>query len=572
MVSRAGGLRPIVCATLFAPVLLCAAAGWCDRKAPRSRPATRAATKPVEPSGRLDPYAATLKELEITPDAGGIGKFLRGLHPSPATLKRAEVLIRQLGSAVWRQRDSATRELLRMPAIPAEMLREAARDPDIEIRSRAQHILDRRTTRMDQVLHAVFGTIAARKLGGLAPGVLKAIPLCADEYLVAAARKALGATARAQDADLLRRALEGKNVQVRIAAAGVMAKLLGPRSPREVYPLLTDREPRVALAAARGLADCGDRKSLEALSRPLSAEKVRVRAQSAATLRALTGKNFGYVPYGKPADRAEAAAAWKKWIDAQGATAELHFPLKALPSGVGDLHGNTLIAYGYKNKVEELNPAGKVVWSCSARGAWAAEKLPNGNVLIAAYNHNKVQEIDRKGKVVWEFAANCLNAKPLANGNVLVADYRGKRAVEVTRAKKIVWTYQAKNNCTDVQRLPGGNTLVASLNSVEEVTPAGKVVWSWTAPGQIFGARRLENGNTLIAVLRIVRGGVGTGGVMELAPTKKVVWQYPTAAVDAFRLPNGNTLVTTSNKVLEVTPAKKVVWERAGLSYGSARR
>ena len=566
MASRAGGLRPTLCATLFAPVLLCAAAGWCDRKQPPSRPATNAATKPAK---HPDPYAATLREMGITPDAGGIGKFLRELHSSAARHKRTAVLIRQLGSAVWQERETATRELLKIPFIPIEMLRLATKDPDIEVRSRAQHILGRRPRQTDQVSHAVLATIAARKLRGLVPDLLKAIPLFADEYLLAAARKALEATTRAEDADLLRRALAGKNVQVRIAAASAMTKLLGPKSPREVYPLLTDREPRVALAAARGLADCGDRKSLVALWRLLSAENVGIRVRGAATLRALTAEYFHVTAYAAPADRAKAVAAWKKWIDTKGGAAKLHFPLKIAVSGVGDLHGNTLIAYGNRNKVEELTPAGKVVWASRVQGAWAAEKLPNGNVLVAGIAAGiaggKVQEIDRKGKVVWEFSVNCIAVKPLATGNVLVADFRGKRAIEVTRDKKIVWTHKTRIFCTDVQRLANGNTLVTSLDRVEEVTPAGKVVWIWTGVAQVFGARRLENGNTLIAILV-------APGVIEITPTKKVVWQYQTPAVDAFRLPNGNTLITTKNKVLEVTPAKKVVWERAGLFYGSARR
>ena len=117
MVSRAGGLRPILCAAMFAPVLLCAQASRCDSKTPRTRPTTRAATKPAE---RPDPYAATLKEMGINADREGIGKFLRELHPTEATLKRVRVLIRQLGSALWRQRQAASRELLTMPAVPQQ--------------------------------------------------------------------------------------------------------------------------------------------------------------------------------------------------------------------------------------------------------------------------------------------------------------------------------------------------------------------------------------------------------------------------------------------------------------------
>ena len=418
----------------------CAATAWGQATRTATGPATAPATAPAKSPKRIDPYVALLKDKGIEPNRVGLEKFLDQLHPSDAALERAAELIRQLGSAVWRQRETATRELLKMPSIPIEMLRQAEKDPDVEIRARAQHILGRRAGQTERLLHAGFRTIAAGKLTGLAPGVLKAIPLCADEYLLTAGGRALGATVRDQDVDLLRLALKSENVEVRRAAAGATAKLLGKKSAKEVYPLLDDREPRVALAAAIGLADCGDRKVLEPLLRMLSAKNVRVRARSAATLRALTGRNFHFAAYAAPAERAKSVAAWKKWLDTEGAAAKLHCPLKITGSGVGDLHGNTLIAYGNRNKVEELTPAGKVVWTCRAQGAWAAEKLPNGNVLVAAYQLNKVQEIDRGGKVVWEYRVNCLGVKPLATGNVLVADHRGKRAIEVTRDKKVVWT------------------------------------------------------------------------------------------------------------------------------------
>ena len=53
----------------------------------------------------------------------------------------------------------------------------------------------------------------------------------------------------------------------------------------------------------------------------------------------------------------------------------------------------------------------------------------------------------------------------------------------------------------------------------------------------------------------------------------KVVWEMKEAnPVDAFRLPNGNTLITGGSRFIEVTPDKTVIWTKSGCSYGSARR
>ena len=63
------------------------------------------------------------------------------------------------------------------------------------------------------------------------------------------------------------------------------------------------------------------------------------------------------------------------------------------------------------------------------------------------------------------------------------------------------------------------------------------------------------------------------GKVIEVTRDKKVVWEYSDSTpLDAFRLPNGNTLITCHKRFVEVTPGKKVVWEKSGNVYGSARR
>ena len=98
-------------------------------------------------------------------------------------------------------------------------------------------------------------------------------------------------------------------------------------------------------------------------------------------------------------------------------------------------------------------------------------------------------------------------------------------------------------------------------------TTAGKVVWEFSAGGsQSYGVRRLPNGNTLIC-------DSATGKVVEVTPGKKIVWVFSEPTVcDAFRLPSGNTLLTSGRRFAEVTPDKKVVWSKDGASYGTARK
>ena len=100
---------------------------------------------------------------------------------------------------------------------------------------------------------------------------------------------------------------------------------------------------------------------------------------------------------------------------------------------------------------------------------------------------------------------------------------------------------------------------------MREVTPQGKTVWEYsTGNVNVYGCQPLPSGNVLIADLK--------GQVLEVTRDKKVVWQFASSAVDCFRLPNGNTLITEHLRFIEVTPDKKVIWEKTNYGYGSARR
>jgi hypothetical protein len=512
-------------------------------------------------------YEQVLLEKRIDPTERGLLAYFRSLHPDEAYRQRVAQLIRDLGSSEsFVKREQAMSQLVVLPQPPREALATAAAGDDPEVRWRAKQILQTATTESDRVLYAALRVIEEKKPAGLTEELVRAVPLCDKPHLIYAVGEAMRASARASDAAPLREALKSKNLEVRVAAAGALGKALGAKAADDLHGLASDPQDKVKVAAARALANTGDRRSLQALVALLSSDEINVRVMSAVTLRALTDKDFGYAAYDVPSKRDAAIAKWKTWVGSDGKTAKLNLPLKPLGAGVSYLNGNTLLAYGYMNKVIEYDPGDREVWSYDAPGAWSAEKLANGNVLIAVYNGGKVVQVDPAKKEVWDYACSSpLNAKALPNGNILIAEYGGGKLTEVAPDKKVVWTHTCGGSPTDVHRLDNGNTLF-SVNSsgCREVTPEGKTVWEYTG-GNIYGCQPLPSGNVLIADLN--------GQVIEVTRDKKVVWQYAgQSPVDCFRLPNGNTLITEHSRFIEVTPDKKIVWEKSGCSYGSARR
>ena len=513
-------------------------------------------------------YERILAEKNIQPNAVGVNEYLSGLHPDEKQALLAKQLIQQLGTTdSFAKREEAMTRLLAMPMLPVEELLAAVNGNDPEVRWRAKTVLDFGKPESDRILYAVFKTIEEKKLAGVTIELLQAVSLCEKPHLIYAARQALAAAAKPDDADVLRKQLANDNVEVRIAAATALGQALGEKSSDELLALTNDPNEHVRLAAARALANFGERKCLPVLLELLSCEDSNVRTGSAMTLRQLCGQQFPFASYDPAEKRAAAIDKWRAWIDREGRTAKLNFPLQSIAVGVSYLNGNTLLAFGGGNKVAELDPAGEEVWTFTgAQNVWSAEKLSNGNVLIAAYSHPKVIEVNRKGEVVWDFDINgALNAKQLPNGNVLIADWNGNRAIEVDREKNIVWEYKAQRNCSDAHRLENGNTLISTNGGdVIEVTPDGKVTWEYPG-GNCYGIHPLPNGNVLITELQ--------GRVIEVTRDKEIVWEInEPGSVDAFRLPNGNTLSTGSQRFVEFNPNKEVVWEKPGANYGSARR
>lgn len=262
---------------------------------------------------------------------------------------------------------------------------------------------------------------------------------------------------------------------------------------------------------------------------------------------------------------------------------------------VGDLHDPA------RPRIVEVNTLGEIVWEyylpeelkTYTNPGFSAVPLQNGNIL-AAYPCKGVYEINRTSKaIVWEYIdpKASHDAERLSNGNTLVVDggygrdtLEDPAVVEVNPRGQVVWSWYAKgefnhapyNVNTDkdwthtnaASRLENGDTLISmrNFNLVAIVDRNGKVVQT-RGEGvmtQQHDPYMLPNGNLLFA-----NPGQSPQAV-EINSDGKVIWSYDIpkdiefasqSTRNADRLQNGNTLITSANRLIEVTPQEDIVWQ-----------
>jgi hypothetical protein len=135
-------------------------------------------------------------------------------------------------------------------------------------------------------------------------------------------------------------------------------------------------------------------------------------------------------------------------------------------------NGHYLVCHEGDGMVREYDGRGKVVWSYTldltgrprspghgpeghGTEVFGALRLPGGNTLIAAGNGNRVIEVTPEGKTVWSIEQDELPGIRLAwvttlellpDGNLIVGNCHAgpdnPQLFEVTRDKKVVWTFK----------------------------------------------------------------------------------------------------------------------------------
>ena len=295
---------------------------------------------------------------------------------------------------------------------------------------------------------------------------------------------------------------------------------------------------------------------------------------------------------------------------------DIHIPNKAW-------HGTTLLADNHKPerpRIIEVDMQGRIAWEYVlprnlrryTNPGFDVEWLPNNSILFLLPLQG-VYEINRDGDTVRSYLDKKVShdADRLPNGNTLVAfggsdRMRDAQVKEIDPKGKIVWAWYAKDHfdkspykdihdqgwthTNAVSRLPNGYTLISprNFNFLVEVDPQGAVTRT-IGEGILHHQHDpevLPNGNILVA------NHQGPHRAIEIDPeTSRIVWQsaiFERSAApvrDADRLPNDNTLITGSTKIVEVTTTGETVWqltlkgvdlkgrrERSGLGFYKAER
>jgi outer membrane protein assembly factor BamB len=264
---------------------------------------------------------------------------------------------------------------------------------------------------------------------------------------------------------------------------------------------------------------------------------------------------------------AQVRDAWRAWWRASAARVDL-----AKLSAAPPYHGFTLIS---------LQTLTKVV---------------NGNVVAGS---GKLLELRPDRAVHWEFANlnYPIDARVIGPNRVLVAEYLGRRVTERDFAGNILWEIPQTMPIA-CERLPGGDTFIATRSQLVIVDPDKKTVFSYFHQnGSISAATRLRDGHIVFVAStgqchwldpqgkEIKQFQVGyiypTGGSIEVLPNRhvlvplyrdgkvaefdadgKMVWHVSISTpVSAARLPNGHTLVVTLvQRVVEIDRQGQSVW------------
>lgn len=216
-----------------------------------------------------------------------------------------------------------------------------------------------------------------------------------------------------------------------------------------------------------------------------------------------------------------------------------------------------------RQRVIEFNNKGQITWQIGGKdGIGHMElieptnpiRLPSGNTLFADAGTDTVYEVSKSGQVRWQFPPadkssdirlhRPLKAMRKLNGNTIIVDQGNHRIIEINPQNKILWQYGITSSVgitrgrlyspSDMQVLKGGHFLITDTDNhrVIEVNQDEEIIWQFGNPENKLGS------------------GYGSHSNQLNAPTM------------AFRLPNGNTLISDSEnrRVIEVNPEKEIVW------------
>jgi HEAT repeat protein len=200
---------------------------------------------------------AFLENVGVATNGPGLLEFFR-IRSLPEAERRTllEKLVRQLGSKTYKERKKASAELVGFGTAALALLKDALKDPDIEVRDRAQACINRIEKGMGGSVPAVAARLlTARRPDGALAALLSYLPYAGDDWPQDEIFACLGALGwRDGRADpLLLAALKDKLPMRRAAAAYTLARMAGLDLRARLRPCLGDNDALVRKWTAQGL-------------------------------------------------------------------------------------------------------------------------------------------------------------------------------------------------------------------------------------------------------------------------------------------------------------------------------
>jgi HEAT repeat protein len=480
-----------------------------------------------------DADEAVLRGAGVATDGPGLLEFFRKRTLEEGAQKRMHRLIEQLGDEEFTVREQASRELVALGARARPLLQEAAASSDPEVRRRAQACLrkigDKEGNNVE-VVAAAARLLAARKPAGCAGVLLAYVPAAEMDGVADVVRDALVPLA-VQDGKpdpTLVAGLGDRQPACRGAAAEALCRAGVRESLPALRKLLEDPDRGVRLRAALGLVSLREKDAVEPLIALLDHLPLSQTEPVELFLERLAADHVPSLPEQKDEEaRRKYRQTWQKWWkeNQERVTA-------ARVGEAAGLRGLTLVVLLEKGEIIDLDRANKPRWKITGlQLPLDAQLLPGDQrVLVAEHDANQVTERDREGNVVWK--KNVLG--PLA-----------------------------------AQRLPNGNTFIATRQQLLEVNPEGREVFRHGRPdGATFmKAQKLRNGDIACIVQMLPQATVRylrlrpDGDDFKEAKSFDVNLRTTGGRIDV--LPNGHVLLPEkdNNRLVELDEEGQVVWK-----------
>jgi HEAT repeat protein len=543
----------------------------------------------------LSPASATADEAVVR--SAGVGttgealvEFFRKRSPDEKAQESLKQMVRQLGDRSWSAREKATRRLIEEGATAVPLLRLAMENEGPETAARASHCLQkikqgagtelvnaaaRLLARAGELPRTKPAAEARPEPGSVTPAralhtLLTYAPFAPDESVedeLLGCLIVLGVRATRVD-PLLLGALYDPLAPRRAAAAYVLGRVGTREDCDEVRRLLRDPALKVRLRAAQGLLAARDRTAVPVLIDLLGKAPDSWAWRVEELLRRVAGDQGPDLP---PATnlaegRQRAVWAWQSWWAANAWRVDL-----TRAAEDDQRLGLTLIVEYDRNRgtrrgqVYECGRDGKPRWKVEdLAGPMDAQVLPNHRVLVAESASSRVTERDTAtGAILWQYnVGNPVVCQRLPNGNTFVASYN--MLIEVDPTRKVVFTHNLSPSffLFDARKLRTGNIVcINSQGVLLEFDPVARKnvrTVNVGSQGNWCGVDPLPSGRYLVALM-------SPGEVREIDASGKVHWKCRVPGVfRASRLPNGNTLAVSMNSrtVAEFDRSGRRIWEK----------